>query len=95
MRRAAHIDSNQPEIVEALLAARASVEVRLARIGDGVPDLLVGIRGVTTVMEVKDGKKPPSRRKLTDDEKDWHDAWRGSKFVVYSVDDALKALASL
>jgi hypothetical protein len=95
MRRAAHIDANQCEIVAALRAAGASVEPRLARIGDGVPDLLVGIRGVTTVFEVKDGKQPPSRRALTPDEKEWHGAWRGSKFVVYSVDDALKALASL
>jgi len=81
--------------VDALRAAGASVEPKLARLGEGIPDILVGIRGHTTVMEVKDGNKPPCRRKLTPDEKEWHDAWRGSKFVVYSVDDALKALDSL
>jgi len=77
--------------VDALRAAGASVEPKLARLGDGIPDILVGIRGHTTILTVKDG----SRRKLTPDEKEWHDAWRGSKFVVYSVDDALKALDSL
>lgn len=95
MRRAANIDSNQNDIVDALRAAGASVEPRLARIGGGVPDLLVGIRNVTTVFEVKDGDKPPSRRKLTTDEQDWHDEWRGSKYIVYSVKHALEILATL
>lgn len=95
MRRAAHTDANQGEIVDALRAAGASVEPKLARLGEGVPDLLVGIRGVTTVFEVKDGAKVPSKRKLTDDEKEWHDAWRGSKHVVESVEQALKILATL
>ena len=95
MRRAAHTDSNQGIIVDALRAAGASVEPKLSRIGEGCPDLLVGVRGVTTVFEVKDGAKPPSKRKLMDDEKKWHDAWRGSKFVVESVEQALKILASL
>lgn len=95
MRRAANIDSNQNEIVDALRAAGASVEPKLSRVGEGVPDLLVGIRGVTTVMEVKDGKKTASRKRLNDDEKEWHAAWRGSKFVVESVEQALAALNSL
>lgn len=95
MRRAANIDSNQNEIVDALRAAGASVEPKLSRVGEGVPDLLVGIRGVTTVMEVKDGKKTASRKKLNDDEKKWHAEWRGSKFVVESIEQALAALNSL
>ncbi len=95
MRRAAHIDANQPEIVDALLKAGASVEPKLARLGEGVPDLLVGIRGVNALFEIKDGRKVPSKRKLTDDEKVWHEKWRGKVFVIYSVDDALRVLASL
>lgn len=95
MRRAAHTDSNQGEVVDALRAAGASVEPKLARVGEGVPDLLVGIRGVTTLFEVKDGKKTASKKKLTGDEKKWHDAWRGSKYVVESVEQALSILATL
>jgi hypothetical protein len=95
MRRAANIDSNQHDIVNALRKAGASVEPRLAGIGHGVPDLLIGIRGVTTVFEIKDGSKPLSRRALTPDEIDWHGAWRGSKFVVESVEQALSILDSL
>jgi hypothetical protein len=95
MRRAAHIDSNQSAIVDALRAAGASVEPKLARVGEGCPDLLVGIRGVNALFEIKDGEKTPSRRKLTQDEKDWHAEWRGTVYVIYSVEQALKVLATL
>jgi hypothetical protein len=95
MRRAAHIDANQPEIVAALRAAGASVEPKLARVGEGCPDLLVGIRGVTTVFEIKDGAKPPSKRALTKDEVTWHNAWNGSVYIVESVEQALQILAQL
>lgn len=95
MRTHARVDDNQPEIVDALRDAGASVEPRLSCLGGGVPDLLVGIRGVTTVFEVKDGNKPPSRRRLTDDEEEWHADWRGSKYVVESKEHALAILATL
>jgi hypothetical protein len=41
MRRAAKIDANQPQIVEALRKAGATVH-SLAAVGNGIPDLLVG-----------------------------------------------------
>jgi hypothetical protein len=94
MRRYPNLDSNQPDIVKALRQAGASV-TSLASVGNGCPDLLVGIRDVTTVFEIKDCEKPPSARKLTEAEEKWHGTWRGSKFVVESVEQALKVLASL
>jgi Holliday junction resolvase len=94
MRRHPNLDSNQPDIVKALRQAGASV-TSLASVGGGVPDILVGIRDVTTVMEIKDGEKPPSKRKLTEDEVKWHNEWRGSKHIVESVDQALAVLATL
>lgn len=48
MRRDARVDENQPIIVEALRAAGASV-VHLHQIGHGVPDLLLGLPGLTIV----------------------------------------------
>ena len=95
MRRAAHVDSNQSEIVDALRAAGASVEPKLARVGEGCPDLLVGIRKVTTVFEIKDGNKPPSKRRLTKDEEKWHNSWSGSVYIVESVEQALQILTTL
>ncbi|WP_232224911.1 hypothetical protein [Desulfovibrio sp. 3_1_syn3] len=44
------------------------------------------------MLEIKDGKKAPSDRGLTPDQKDWHTKWRGHAAVVQSVDDALRAV---
>lgn len=92
MRRAARIDANQEQIVSALRAAGATVQ-SLAGVGVGVPDLLVGYQGKTLLLEIKDGKKPPSERRLTEDQLKWHGAWRGGPLaVVDSVDAALRTL---
>ena len=85
------MDDNQESIVKALRAIGATV--RVVTQGNGLPDLLVGFRGVTVLMEVKDGKKPPSARKLTEAEQKFFDEWRGGLLVVVeSVDDAIAAL---
>lgn len=92
MRRAAKIDANQTQVVEALRAAGATVQ-SLAAVGQGVPDLLVGFRGQTVLLEVKDGRKPPSERRLTEDQLKWHGAWRGGALaVVDGPDSALRVL---
>lgn len=89
MRRAAKIDRNQPEIVAALRKVGATV-VSLAAVGDGVPDLLVGFRRQTFMLEVKDGQQPPSARQLTPDQIKWHVEWIGGPCTVVSnVGEAL------
>jgi len=94
MRRAARIDANQNNIVKALRAAGASV--RVITQGDGIPDLLLGYNGHTLLMELKDGDKPPSARKLTEAEKKFFDEWKGGSLsIVNSVEEALAILASL
>jgi hypothetical protein len=90
-RYASSIDDNQTEIVEALRDAGASVQI-LSGVGQGCPDLLVGHKFKNLLLEVKDGRKIPSKRKLTTDEKEWHDAWRGSVLIVESIDQALAAI---
>jgi Holliday junction resolvase len=91
MRKAAKIDANQTEVVNALRAIGASVQ-SLAATGKGCPDLLVGYRGINYLMEVKDGDKVLSKQKLTIDQEHWHSLWLGSVHVVKSVDEALKIL---
>ena len=91
MRRAAKIDSNQIQVVSALRAAGASVQ-SLAAVGKGVPDLLVSIRGVNLLMEIKDGNKPKSAQKLTDDQLKWHGAWQGPVCVVDGPEAALRMI---
>lgn len=89
MRRAAKIDRNQPEIVAALRKVGATV-VSLAAAGDGIPDLLVGFRRETFLLEVKDGLLPPSARQLNDEQVGWHIRWGGGPCtVVNSADEAL------
>lgn len=91
MRRAARVDDNQWEIVAALRAAGCSV-TSLASIGRGFPDIIVGYDGKNYLMEIKDGSKPPSKRRLTPDEQEWHATWRGQVAVVNSVEDAFMVI---
>lgn len=92
MRRAAKVDDNQREIVAALRAAGATVQ-SLAAVGKGVPDLLIGFRGQTMLMEVKDGRKCPSQRELTGEQLRWHGEWRGGPLaVVDGVESALRMI---
>lgn len=91
MRRAAKIDANQPDIVASLRKAGVSVQP-LHTVGGGVPDLLCGHCGKNVLIEVKDGSKPPSERKLNETQKKWHATWNGQVAVVKDVDEALAAL---
>lgn len=91
MRTRARVDTNQPAIVEALRGAGATV-IHLHTIGRGCPDIAVGIHGRNYLMEIKDGDKSPSKQKLTRDEQEWHDAWRGQVCIVSSADEALAAI---
>ena len=91
MRRAMRVDANQEQIVSALRARGAGV--RVISQGDGIPDLLVGYRGFTILMEVKDGQKVPSARKLTPAEQKFFDDWQGGMLVIVnSVEEALETL---
>ena len=91
MRKRGKVDANQDEIVQALRQVGCSV-LSLAALGTGVPDLLVR-RGGTLhlhLLEIKNGSKPPSKRKLTDDQIDFCKLWPVT--VVNNIDEALKAV---
>lgn len=91
MRRFGKIDANHSEIVKALRQFGCSVK-SLASQGDGMPDILVGLRGQNFLLEIKDGNLPPSKQKLTDDERVFHATWNGQVSVVTSVAEALKVI---
>ncbi len=84
------MDENQAEIVAALRLVGCSV-LPLHAVGKGCPDLLVA-KGETILMEVKDGSKPPSARKLTPDQVEFHASWRGRIVVVCNVREAMEAV---
>ncbi len=93
MRRAAKVDANQSLIVLALRSVGATVQP-LHAVGQGCPDLLVGYMHRNYLMEIKDGDKVPSARKLTPAQVEWHDAWRGSVWIVSDVKTALNVIGA-
>ncbi len=88
MRRAGNIDANQPEIVEAL--RRVGVHVHITSdLGEGFPDLVTYKPGIgVKLIEVKDGAKPPSARRLTEQQCKF-----ARDFPVDVVNDVRGALA--
>lgn len=99
--RAKRRDRNEPSVVDALEAAGATV----TRIdADGFPDLVVGYRGKTWLLEVKlplgpRGGKSARRESeggrgdLTRAQVAWWDSWRGEPaIVVRSPAEALEAV---
>lgn len=92
MRIASRVDDNQPRIVQAFRRMGARVQV-LSHVGKGFPDLLICVRGRLALVEVKDGDKSESRRKLTADEARWHEEWADAPvFIISSVEEAAKLL---
>ena len=89
--RDAKTDRNQPEIVKALEDAGCSVQL-LHRVGGGCPDLLVGRINKNFLLEVKDGDRVPSERKLNERQEKWHREWKGQKIVVTNAREALDAV---
>ncbi len=87
-------DANQAEIMAALRKIGASVQP-IHTVGRGCPDLLVGYRGLNFVLEIKGGKNPPSKRKLTTDEQLWHSGWRGQVAVVNTVGEAIRHITTI
>lgn len=98
MNFARNRDANELEIVKALVAVGASV----TRLNEtGVPDLLVGFRGRTFLLEVKrEGVRGGRRhyggldeRGLAKTQQDWWERWRGLPPVV--VTSPAMALAAI
>lgn len=99
MRRNARVDANQPAIVEALRQVGCRVQP-LHTVGNGCPDIHVTKGARHWLMEIKDGSKPPSARKLTEDEQLFHDlradlVKAGALVVVSSVGEALQAVEAI
>jgi len=86
VKRAAKIDANQGDIVRALRKADCNV-LSLAAVGHGCPDLLVHRAGWIYMIEVKDGKKSPSRIKLAPHQVRFHRDW-----PVHVVTNEIEAL---
>lgn len=93
-RRAAKVDDNQRDIVAAFRAIGFSVAVTSSA-GQGFPDLVVGAYGLNVLVEVKDGSKTPSRRRLTACQSDFRAAWHGWYEIVENVAQAVALAARM
>lgn len=90
--RARRVDANHRDIIAALRKCGASVK-DTSRL-PGFVDCVIGFRKRLWLAEIKDGDKPPSARKLTPDEQDFHDTWRGPAIVILTgVGDAMTLIA--
>lgn len=92
MRTAARVDGSHNAIVTALRSVGASVQP-LTAVGRGCPDLLVGYRRATYLLEVKRDDGPPSKARLRRTQEAWIAGWRGAAPIV--VHNAAEALAAV
>ena len=83
------VDSNQAEIVAVIRAMGGSV-MHMHQLGGGKPDIAVGYGGLTVLCEIKAGNK-----KLTPDEKEFHDTWTGGVYLIRCNDDAVGVMTML
>ena len=90
-RYARRLDANHAEIKAAFDKLGCSV-VDLSRMGEGCPDLAVGYGGLSMFVEIKDGTKPPSARKLTKPQEKLFARWTGGIRLVTCLDDVAVAV---
>jgi Holliday junction resolvase len=93
MRRRGRTDANQKEIVKVFRKLGFSVAIT-SMVGSGFPDIVIGKHKWNWLVEIKDGKKVLSERDLTDDEKKFISEWKGSVYIVETVEQAI-ALGAL
>ena len=80
-------DENQAEIVTALRQLGATVVI-LSQVGGGCPDILVGYRGESYLMEIKGPRGRLSKRQIA-----FHESWCGGEIsVIRSVGQAIKTI---
>ena len=84
------VDANQKQVVSQLRKCGFSVLI-LSNIGKGCPDLLVGLNGVNLLVELKDENKPPSAKKLTPDEVQFFDTWKGKAILAENAEQIIKS----
>ena len=93
MRRAARVDENQSQLVDAMRKAGAAVWII------GLPvDLLIGCNGVTALAEVKvmQGKRKPHAAPYTGLQRDFMASWLGGPVsTLTDVESALRLVAVL
>ena len=83
-------DNNHKCIVLALKAIGATV-LDLSNNGEGTPDICVGYRGLTKLIEIKNKEYSYGKDGLSEKQQTFASKWRGDKIgVVTNIDEAIK-----
>lgn len=90
MRRQARTDSNQADLIEYMRMLGATWQP--THTVPGALDGILGIYGIDQRVEIKDGDKFPSKRKLTELESKTFNEWKGRKPVVVETRDDVRNL---
>lgn len=96
MRRAAKKDANHNQLCER--ATQVGAQVFETWQIPGLLDAIIGYRGVLHWIEIKDGAKPPSERRLTSAEQTTIERLQAvgcPVHVVLSEDELLKAIGAI
>ncbi len=89
---AKRVDANHGDIGTALRSIGCYV-VDCSHVGEGFPDYIAGKAGVWRLIEVKDGRKSPSRRRLSPDQQIFHAEAKAKGCEVHVVKNEAEALA--
>lgn len=58
----------------------------------GLPDAMLGLRGITELVEVKDPNQPPNKRKLRPEQERFRREWRGRPVRVVETFEEIAEL---
>lgn len=85
-------DANHKDIIDAVRKIPSVSVFSTHMVGKGFPDIVIGYKGINYLVEIKDGAKTKSQKKLTEDEMRFHQSWFGQIIVCECVKDVLKLL---
>jgi hypothetical protein len=91
MYRPRRVDENQKSIIHTFIALGASV-IDLSTVGRGCPDLLIGYRGKSVLVEIKSSEKAT----YTEPQIKFMQTWKGGAVSrIDSVDAAIRLIKML
>ena len=85
------VDENQKQIIHTFIALGATV-LNLSRVGEGCPDLLIGFKNKSVLVEIK----KDSKAMFTEPQVKFMQNWRGGPVSrIDSVDAAIRLIKML
>lgn len=85
-------DLNHKELIDKIRKIPNISVFSTHTIGKGFPDIVVGYKGLNYLIEIKDGSKYKSQKKLTESELKFHNSWKGQVSIAENIDDVLKLI---